>query len=146
MQTAQTVAQPGDTVHVHYTGRLDDGSVFDASEGRDPLAFTLGQGQVIAGFDDAIAGMEVGATKTVRIPADEAYGARRDDLLIEVPRTQLPDGLEVEVGMQLQLRREDGGAMPVTVADTAEGSITLDANHPLAGQALTFDLQLVAIA
>lgn len=146
MQNVQTVAKTGDTVHVHYTGRLDDGSVFDASEGRDPLAFTLGEGQVIAGFDDAIAGMEIGATKTVRIPVDEAYGARREDLLIEVPRTQLPDGLEVEVGMQLQLRREDGGAMPVTVAETGEASITLDANHPLAGQALTFDLHLVAIA
>lgn len=142
MSTAKT----GDTVHVHYTGRLDDGSVFDASEGRDPLAFTLGGGQVIAGFDDAVSGMAVGDAKTVRIPAEEAYGARRDDLRIEVPRDQLPDGLEVEVGMQLQLRREDGGAMPVTVAETGEASIVLDANHPLAGEALTFELRLVAIA
>ena len=141
-----STAKPGDTVHVHYTGRLDDGSVFDASEGRDPLEFTLGQGQVIGGFDDAVSGMAVGDAKTVRIPSDEAYGPRRDELLIEVPRAQLPDGLDVEVGMQLQLRREDGGAMPVTVAETGEAAITLDANHPLAGQALTFELQLVGIA
>ena len=141
-----STAKAGDTVHVHYTGRLDDGSVFDASEGRDPLAFTLGHGQVIGGFDQAVAGMAVGDAKTVRIPVEEAYGPRREDLLIEVPREQLPAGLDVEVGMQLQLRREDGGAMPVTVADAGASSITLDANHPLAGQALTFELQLVAIA
>jgi peptidylprolyl isomerase len=142
MSTART----GNTVHVHYTGRLDDGSVFDASEGREPLAFTLGEGQVIGGFDEAVEGMAVGDAKTVRIPPEEAYGERRDELLIEVPREQLPDGMSVEVGMQLQLRREDGGAMPVTVADTGEDTITLDANHPLAGEALTFELQLVAIA
>lgn len=141
-----STAKAGDTVHVHYTGRLDDGSVFDASEGRDPLAFTLGQGQVIGGFDDAVAGMAVGDAKTVQIPPDGGYGERREELRIEVPREQLPDGMDVEVGMQLQLRREDGNAMPVTVAETGEGSITLDANHPLAGRTLTFELQLVAIA
>jgi peptidylprolyl isomerase len=146
MSTPTQIAKPGDTVHVHYTGRLDDGTVFDASEGRDPLAFTIGQGQVIEGFEQAVDGMVVGTEKTVRIPPDEAYGTRRDDLLIEVPREQLPEEMAVEVGMQLQLRREDGGALPVTVAETADESITLDANHPLAGEALTFELQLVAIA
>lgn len=141
-----SIAKPGDTVQVHYTGRLDDGSVFDASEGRDPLAFKVGAGHVIAGFDDAVTGMAVGDAKTVRIPVEEAYGAVRDDLRFEVPRAQLPDGLEVEVGMQLQLRREDGGALPVTVAEAGAASIVLDANHPLAGQALTFELRLVGIA
>ncbi len=146
MSTPTQTAKLGDTVHVHYTGRLDDGTVFDASEGRDPLAFTLGQGQVIEGFEQAVDGMAVGTAKTVRIPPDEAYGTHRDDLLIEVPREGLPEEMAVEVGMQLQLRREDGGALPVTVAETGDASITLDANHPLAGQALTFELQLVAIA
>lgn len=146
MSTPTQIAKPGDTVHVHYTGRLDDGTVFDASEGRDPLAFTIGGGQVIEGFEQAVDGMVVGTEKTVRIPADEAYGTRRDDLLIEVPREQLPEEMDVEVGMQLQLRREDGGAVPVTVAETADEKIVLDANHPLAGEALTFELQLVAIA
>lgn len=140
-----TTAASGDTVHVHYTGKLDDGSVFDASEGRDPLAFTLGGGQVIPGFDQAVDGMRVGESKTVRIPADEAYGTRRDELLIEVPTEQLPDDLEVEVGARLHMRGPDGGAGPVTVVAMHDEGITLDANHPLAGEALTFELQLVAI-
>jgi peptidylprolyl isomerase len=138
-------AQHGDIVHVHYTGRLDDGSVFDASEGRSPLAFKLGAGQVIAGFEQAVDGMEVGATKTVRIPAAEAYGTRRDDLVLEVPRSQLPDELAVDVGARLQMQRHDGPSLPVTVVAVDEAAVTLDANHPLAGQALTFDLHLVAI-
>jgi peptidylprolyl isomerase len=139
-------AKPGNTVHVHYTGRLDDGSVFDASEGRDPLAFTLGAGQVIEGFEQAVAGMGVGDSKTVRIPVDEAYGQRRADLVLEVPREQLPDDLEVDVGSRLEMQRPDGQGMPVTVVAKDDAGITLDANHPLAGQALTFELQLVAIA
>jgi len=139
-------AKPGDTVHVHYTGRLDDGSVFDASEGRDPLAFTLGAGQVIDGFERALEGMEVGASKRVRIPADEAYGARRDDLVLAIPRSQVPAGMEVEVGSRLELQRHDGQRMPVTVVAADDAAIHLDANHPLAGEALTFELQLVAVA
>jgi len=140
-----TTAASGDTVRVHYTGKLDDGTVFDASEGRDPLAFQLGTGQVIPGFDQAVDGMRVGESKTVRIPAEEAYGARRDELLIEVPSEQLPDDLEVEVGTRLHMRGPDGGAVPVTVVDKRDAGVTLDANHPLAGQALTFELQLVGI-
>jgi peptidylprolyl isomerase len=139
------IARRGDTVHVHYTGRLDDGSVFDDSEGRDPLTFTLGTGQVIDGFERAIDGMEVGARRTVRIPVGEAYGERRPDLLLEVPRRELPEGLDVEVGARLEMHRE-GQAMPVVVVAADEVAIHLDANHPLAGQALTFDLRLVAIA
>jgi len=140
-----TTAATGDTVHVHYTGKLDDGSVFDASEGRDPLAFTLGGGQVIPGFDQAIDGMRIGESKTVRIPAEEAYGSRRDELLLELPNEQLPDDLDVEVGARLHMRGPDGGAVPVTVVAKHDDGITLDANHPLAGEALTFELQLVAI-
>lgn len=138
-------ASSGDTVAVHYTGKLDDGRVFDASEGRDPLTFTLGAGQVIAGFDDAVGGMRVGERKTVRIPADEAYGERRDDLLLSVPRGDLPDGVPLELGSRLQMTAGDGSAVPVTVVAQDDEAVTLDANHPLAGEALTFELTLVAI-
>ena len=138
-------AKQGDTVHIHYTGTLDDGSVFDSSEGRDPLTITLGSGQVIPGFENAALGMEVGETKKARLVVDDAYGERRDDLLLDVPREQLPDDLEVDIGTPLQLQQEDGSAVPVTVTALTEESITLDANHPLAGQPLTFELTLVAI-
>ncbi len=141
MATATT----GDTVQVHYTGRLDDGTVFDSSEGRDPLAFTVGAGQVVPGFEDAVTGMQVGDSKTVRLGPADAYGERRDELLLEVPNEQLPDDLEPEIGMELALRGQDGQAMPVRVAAVGEEAITLDANHPLAGKALTFDVQLVDI-
>ena len=139
-------ATNGDTVHVHYTGKLDDGTVFDSSEGRDPLAFTVGAGQVVPGFDDAVAGMQVGDSKTVRIGPSDAYGERRDDLVLDVPTEQLPEGLEPEVGMELALRGQDGQTMPVRVAAVGSEAITLDANHPLAGRALTFDVELVAVA
>jgi peptidylprolyl isomerase len=141
MPTATT----GDTVHVHYTGRLDDGTVFDSSQGRDPLAFTVGAGQVIPGFDDAVTGMQVGDSKTVRLGAGEAYGKRRDDLRLDVPSAQLPDDVEPRVGMELELRGQDGQPVPVRVAAVDDETVTLDANHPLAGQALTFDVELVAI-
>lgn len=141
MSTAKT----GDTVQIHYTGKLDDGTVFDSSEGREPLAVTLGEGQVIPGFESAAVGMEVGETKETRIDVADAYGERRDDLLLDVPREQLPDDLEVEVGTQLQLQQPDGRAVPVTVAQLDDAKVTLDANHPLAGQPLTFELTLVAV-
>lgn len=140
-----STAKQGDTVQIHYTGTLEDGTVFDSSEGRDPLSFTLGQGQVISGFEEAALGMEVGETKKARIDVDEAYGQRRDDLVLEVPREQLPDELEVDVGTPLQLQQPDGQAVPVTVAALDETTVTLDANHPLAGQALTFEMTLVGI-
>lgn len=139
-------ATNGDTVHVHYTGRLDDGTVFDSSEGRDPLAFTVGAGQVVPGFDEAVSGMQVGDEKTVRIAPGDGYGERRDDLVLDVPNEQLPDGLVPEVGMELGLRGQDGQTMPVRVAAVGTDAITLDANHPLAGKTLTFDVTLVAIA
>ncbi len=139
-------ATNGDTVHVHYTGKLDDGTVFDSSEGRDPLAFTVGAGEVVPGFEDAVSGMQVGDSKTVRIGPADAYGERRDDLVLDVPTEQLPEGLEPEVGMELALRGHDGQTMPVRVAAVGGDAITLDANHPLAGHALIFDVKLVAVA
>lgn len=140
-----STAKQGDTVQIHYTGKLDDGTVFDSSEGRDPLAVTLGEGQVIPGFEQAALGMEVGETKEARLDVADAYGERRDDLLLDVPREQLPDGIEVEVGTPLQLQQPDGRAVPVTVAQLDDEQVTLDANHPLAGQPLTFELTLVEI-
>jgi peptidylprolyl isomerase len=137
-------AKQGDTVRVHYTGSLPDGSVFDSSSGRDPIEFTLGAGQVIPGFDEAVTGMEVGQGKSVTIPAADAYGPRRDELVLEVERSQFPPNVEPEVGQQFQLG--DGDHMfVVTVKDVAESRIVLDANHPLAGEDLTFELELVEI-
>ena len=138
-------AQAGDKVKVHYTGTFDDGTVFDSSDGRDPLEFTLGEGMVIPGFDEAITGMEPGEEKDVHIPVDKAYGPRRDDLSFSVPRSQVPDGMDPKVGDRLQVQRKDGEAAVVTVAAVDEDEITLDANHPMAGKDLNFKLNLVEI-
>ncbi len=138
-------AKYGDTVKVHYTGRLDDGTVFDASVEGDPLQFTIGSGQIIPGFEQAVVGMNPGESKTVKIPAEEAYGQRRDDLILEIDKNQLPEGLKPEIGMQLQSRQPDGSIIVLTIADIRESHITLDANHPLAGKDLTFDIQLIEI-
>ncbi len=132
------MAQPGDTVSVHYTGTLDDGSQFDSSVGGDPLTFMVGQGQMIAGFDSAVLEMEVGDTKTVRLAPEEAYGPHMPDRVIEVPRAEAPDGLQV--GQQVML-----GQTPAVVANITDELVTVDANHPLAGQALTFEIELVSI-
>jgi len=138
-------AKYGDTVKVHYTGRLDDGTVFDTSADGDPLQFTIGSGQIIPGFEQAVVGMNPGESKTVKIPAEDAYGQRREDLIIEVEKSQLPEGLKPEVGLQLQSRQPDGRIVVLTIADMTESHVTLDANHPLAGKDLTFDIQLVEI-
>jgi len=138
-------AKTGDTVKVHYTGRLQDGTVFDTSVGSEPLEFTLGQGQVIPGFEQAVIGMQVGESKTVTIPVDQAYGPRRDDMIMVVERDRLPKGLEPQVGMQLQMNQGDGGIMIVTITEVSETTIKIDANHPLAGQNLTFDIEMVEI-
>lgn len=138
-------AQPGDTVQVHYRGTLDDGSQFDSSFGREPLAFTIGAGQVIEGFEAAVTGMAVGEKKTVRIPPQDAYGERRDELVVQIARAQVPEHIELKLGMGLQLQQPDGRPVSVTVAALDETHVTLDANHPLAGEALTFELELVAI-
>jgi peptidylprolyl isomerase len=139
-------AKTGDTVRIHYTGTLDDGSVFDSSRGRAPLEFTLGSGQVIPGFDDAVTGMEVGAAQTVTIPAAQAYGPRRAELERHVPRTQFPAHIDPAVGQRLQVGSEREGMMVVTVREVSAEAVLLDANHPLAGQDLTFALELVGIA
>lgn len=137
-------AKAGDTVRVHYTGTLDDGQVFDSSQGQEPLEFTLGEGQVIAGFDDAVTGMAVGDEKTVTIPVDEAYGEHRQELVMRLPREQLPPDLHPEVGQQLHMSNGED-IVTVTVREVADAHIVLDANHPLAGQDLTFALTLVEI-
>ncbi|NTU53216.1 MAG: peptidylprolyl isomerase [Chlorobiaceae bacterium] len=135
----------GDTVRVHYTGTFDDGTIFDSSEDRGPLEFTVGSGQVIAGFDRAMIDMEPGQKKQVNIPVDEAYGARVDDLVAEIGRENLPADLQLEVGQQLQLSLADGEEAIVMIVDLTEKTVTLDANHPMAGLDLNFDLQLVEI-
>lgn len=137
-------AKAGDTVRVHYTGTLNDGQEFDSSRGREPLEFTLGTGQVIPGFDDAVTGMQPGDEKKVTLPADEAYGQRRDDLVLQVERSQFPPHIQPQVGQQLQLQNGDQ-VLVVTVVEVGADRVTLDANHPLAGQDLTFNLQLVSI-
>lgn len=139
-------AKSGDTVTVHYTGTLTDGSVFDSSQDREPLQFTLGGGQVIPGFEHAVHGMQPGETKRTTISADRAYGVYRDDLIFTVERAQLPDGLNPSVGEQYQMRQPDGQVVIVTVNDIDAGEVTFDANHPLAGQDLTFEIELVGIA
>lgn len=139
-------AQSGDTVRVHYTGRLDDETVFDSSEGRAPLAFTLGAGQVVPGFDRAVTGLEAGESRTVRMEPEEAYGARRNDLVLSVPHDAFPDRIAPQPGQRLQLGLQGGGSLDAEVTEVGEDAVTLDANHPLAGQALTFDVTLVEIA
>lgn len=140
-----TQAKSGDTVRIHYTGTLDDGTQFDSSAGRDPLEFALGGGQVIPGFDSAVDGMAVGDSKTVTIPAEEAYGQRHEQLVQQVSRSALPEEIEPTVGMQLQSQSPEGQVMMLVVTEVENESITVDANHPLAGQALTFDIELVEI-
>ena len=139
-------AKKGDTVQVHYKGTLADGSLFDSSEGREPLEVTLGAGEVIPGFEDALLGMSVGETHTANIPVEEAYGPRREELVFHVERAQIEPGTEVEVGDHLQIGFPDGQSASVEVTAMDDKSVTLDANHPLAGQALTFELELVSIA
>ncbi len=138
-------AKRGDTVHVHYRGTLTDGTEFDSSAGREPLTFTLGTGQVIPGFESAVEGMSTGEKKTELIPVAEAYGERREELVFQVGREQIPEGAEVEVGDMLQVGFQDGSSAAVQVAALDETMVTLDANHPLAGKDLTFELELVGI-
>jgi peptidylprolyl isomerase len=138
-------ARAGDTVRVHYTGTLDDGSVFDSSRGREPLEFTVGAGDVIAGFDQAVTGMRVGDEKTVTIAADDAYGQRRPELMVAVPRSEFPPHLTPARGERIEMS-QGGELFLVTVREITEERVVLDANHPLAGEALTFALALVEIA
>lgn len=141
-----TKATPGSTVSIHYTGTLADGTTFDSSEGREPLTFELGAGQIIPGLEAVIDGMTEGESTTVTIPAAEAYGPRREEAMQQIPRASVPDHIPLDLGTQLQVQTADGQAMPVTVAAVTEETVTLDANHPLAGQDLTFSVDLVKVA
>jgi peptidylprolyl isomerase len=138
-------AAPGDTVTVHYTGTLDSGEVFDSSRGRDPLEFQIGGGQVIAGFDRAVQGLAVGETREVRIEPEEAYGVPQENLLIDVPPDQFPDDLEPTVGQQIQVQVAPGQSHVARITQVEPDAVRLDLNHPLAGEALTFDVELVSI-
>jgi len=139
------MTKTGDTVKVHYTGKLADGTVFDTSVGRDPLQFTVGSGMVILGFDQAVVGMNPGDLKTVEIPVKDAYGPHHRELVQKVNRSEVPAGLELKVGQQLRAKMQDGQIATITVIDLSESTVTLDANHPLAGKDLTFDLELLEI-
>lgn len=138
-------ANTGDVVSVHYTGKLEDGTVFDSSRESEPLEFKLGSGSVIEGFDQAVTGMEVGETREVRIAPDDAYGARRDEMQLDVPRSQLPEGLEPAEGAMLGIQVAPGQQAVARIAHVADDSVTLDLNHPLAGETLVFDIELVGI-
>lgn len=138
-------AKANDKVKVHYTGKLTSGEVFDSSEGREPLEFTVGGGQMIKGFDEAVDGMEINEKKTVNIPSDEAYGGHNPELIQEVPREQLPKEMNPEVGQKLVATNDLGHQTQVAVKDVSADTITIDANHELAGKDLVFDIELVSI-
>jgi peptidylprolyl isomerase len=135
----------GDKIKVHYHGKLTSGETFDSSEGRDPLEFEVGSGMVIKGFDDGVTGMAVGEKKTINIPFDEAYGPRNPDMVIDMPKDRFPSDMEITVGMPLVMNDGQGQQFQVTIVEIEEESVKLDANHPLAGQDLIFDLELVEI-
>ena len=137
--------QSGDTIKIHYHGRLTDGTTFDSSEGRSPLEFTVGSGSVIKGFDDGVKGMSVGDKKTIEIPFAEAYGSEDPSMIVEFPVDRLPEDLKPEIGMQLNMNNNSGQQFPVVITEITEENIILNANHPLAGKDLIFDLELVEI-
>ncbi|MCW1932986.1 FKBP-type peptidyl-prolyl cis-trans isomerase [Pararhodobacter zhoushanensis] len=141
-----TQSKAGDTVQFHYTGTLSDGTVFDSSEGREPLSFTLGSGQIIPGLDAAIDGMAVGDKKTVTIPANQAYGEHDANARQAVPRAQIPDHIPTDPGTQLQMQSAQGQVIPVVVIEADDEQVVLDANHPLAGKDLTFAVEVVAVS
>ncbi|MBQ2260189.1 MAG: peptidylprolyl isomerase [Loktanella sp.] len=140
-----TQAKAGDTVQIHYTGTLNDGATFDSSAGRDPLEFVVGSGQIIPGLDAAIPGMTVGDKKTVQVPCADAYGELNPEARQAIPRAEIPADIPLDPGTQLQMQTPQGQVVPVTVAEVTEAEVTLDANHPLAGKDLTFDIEMVAI-
>ena len=140
-----STAKKGDTVKVHYTGKLKDDTVFDSSRDREPLEFTVGAGQMIEGFDNAVEGMEKGASKKVEIPSDQAYGGKREDMIVKVEKSQLPADIKPEVGMQLQASQENGHTQILTVTEIEDNHVVLDGNHPLAGKDLIFDIELMEI-
>lgn len=140
-----TTAKPGDTVAVHYTGRLDDGTVFDTSKNRDPLQFVVGERRLICGFEKAVIGMSPGEKKVADVPAEEAYGPRRPELVADFPRDRIPPHISAKVGEELQVQTHDGQAVPAVVVATSTSAVTLDTNHPLAGKDLTFEIEMVDV-
>ena len=138
-------AKTGDTVKVHYTGKLDDGTVFDTSADREPMQFKIGEGQLIPDFEQAVVGMNPGDSKTVQIPSDKAYGPHQEEMVMVVDRKEFPEDLAPQVDQRLQVNQQDGQTFAVTVTDVSESKVTLDANHPLAGKDLTFEIQLSEI-
>ena len=138
-------AKSGDKVKVHYKGTLNDGSIFDSSEGREPLEFEVGSGQVIPGFDNAVMGLSVGESKTVNIPSAEAYGPYQENMVLAIEKDKFPEGLNLTVGEQLQIPSQNGQPVVVVIKEVTDDQVTLDANHPLAGQDLNFNIELVEI-
>jgi FKBP-type peptidyl-prolyl cis-trans isomerase 2 len=140
-----SIASKGDAVSVHYTGRLQNGTVFDSSANREPLSFVVGDGNMIKGFDAAVNGMAIGQEITVTIPSVEAYGEKREDMMLDIPLDQVPPHIKPELGLELSLQNQAGQPVPVKVVHIDDTKITLDANHPLAGEDLIFDITLVSI-
>ena len=138
-------AKEGDAVRVNYTGKLEDGTVFDTSENREPLDFTIGEEKVIPGFEQAVVGMEPGETKTETLPPERAYGPRREDMVMQMNRDEIPENVDPAVGQELQLRMQNGQTVPVRIADLSDEAVTIDANHPLAGRTLVFDIELLDV-
>jgi peptidylprolyl isomerase len=138
-------AKSGDTVKVHYTGKLTDGTLFDSSINGEPLEFTIGAGNIIPGFEQAVLGMAPGESKTAVIPSEQAYGNYQAEMAMVIDRQQMPNEIEAEIGQQLQIQQPNGELVPVVITEVSDTSITLDANHPLAGEALTFEIELVSI-
>ncbi len=142
----QRTAQAGDSVLVHYTGKFKDGNVFDSTEGREPIRFTVGSGELISGFDRGVVGMAVGEKKSVQMESQEAYGDYRDDLVFKVKREELGPEIDPEEGMVLRMRDANGNSMPARIIEVAAEEVTIDANHPLAGQEITFELELMELS
>lgn len=140
-----TTAKTGDTVKVHYTGKLDSGDAFDSSVNREPLEFTIGKGQLLKMFEDAVVGMSPGESTEIQIPPENGYGLKRDELVGEIPLEKLPDDLSPEVGMRLQMQTPEGQALIITITDVTDTAIAVDGNHPLAGENLNFDIELLEI-
>ena len=140
-----STAKMGDTVKVHYTGTLHDESVFDSSRERAPMEFTIGEGNIIEGFEKGVVGMTVGETRTLSIPPEEGYGSRDDNLITQIDRSYLPQTVEPAIGQQLQVKQPDGKTFVVWITDLDEQTVTIDANHPLAGQTLNFEIELTEI-
>ncbi len=137
--------EAGNQISVHYTGTFEDGEIFDSSQGRDPLSFEVGAGQMIQGFDEAVVGMKNGESKRITLAPEEAYGPRNEELLIDIPNSNFPEDMKLEVGMMLQMSNQEGQPVPATVAEINEESVKMDVNHPMAGKTLNFEIEIIDI-